>query len=86
MPKEHVWKERTAEGMRREVRAVRHAGRWRLQSRVEPLREWTYHDAPALADLQELHALLKRKYSRKRASWDEVCEVDQLIKSHREAS
>ncbi len=86
MPKEHVWKERTADGIRREVRAVRHAARWRLQSRIEPLQEWTYHDCPSLADLEELLALLKRKYSRRRASWDEVCEVAQLVKTHQDRS
>ncbi len=83
MPKEHVWKEKTDEGARREVRAVRHGTKWRLQSRTEPAQEWTYHDQALVGDLETLLDLLQRKYSRRRASWDEVCEVEALLNEAR---
>jgi hypothetical protein len=80
MPKEHCWKDKTEEGLRREVRAVRHGTKWRIQTRTEDRQQWTYHDQASLADLEYLHDLVNRKYQRRRASWDEVEEVTAMLK------
>ena len=42
----HAWTHRTEEGEKREVRAVKNQGRWRLQSKVKQDEEWTYHEVP----------------------------------------
>ncbi len=85
MPKEHSWKVIDADGARREVRAVRHAAKWRIQSRTSVCDNWCYHEQPLLADLEYLRELIQRKYQRRRASWDELKEVEQLVKDARRA-
>lgn len=89
MRNQHVWREVTEAGERREVRAVKFAGRWKLQSRIERGRgqeanDWIYHDAPEVADLQALRELIWRKYQRKRASYDDVVSLDKLIAQRRQ--
>ena len=83
MRNQHVWREVTEEGEKREVRAVKFAGRWKLQSRLRTGRNddpaWTYHDVPELADLLTLRDLVWRKYQRRRASHDDVRSLDALI-------
>lgn len=85
MRNQHVWQERTADGEKREVRAVRFAGKWRLQSKLGRDGAWTYHDPlPELADLLALRDLIWRKYQRKRASYDDVTSADALIARRRQ--
>ena len=89
MRNQHVWREVTEAGEKREVRAVKFAGRWKLQSRIERGRgevanDWTYHDTPELADLEALRELIWRKYQRKRASYDDVVSLDKLIAQRRQ--
>ena len=83
MRNQHVWREVTEAGEKREVRAVKFAGRWKLQSRLCRGRDeeaaWTYHNAPLIADLLALRDLVWRKYQRRRASHDDVTSLDKLI-------
>lgn len=79
MPNEHVWRETTPEGDKREVRAVMFANRWKLQSKLKGDAAWTYHDKPSDDDLATLRDLIFRKYQRRRASYDDLQAVDRLI-------
>lgn len=83
----HEWWERTPEGEKREVRATRFGGKWRLQSKIGRRGgDWVYHDPfPEMADLRALRDLIWRKYQRKRASHDDVIAVDDLIQRRQEA-
>jgi hypothetical protein len=76
------WKETTPEGERREVRATRQGGQWTIQSRLKGDEKWTRHDPPSLHDLEELHALLERKYRRRRCALKDVEAVAQMIEKH----
>lgn len=75
----HVWKSTTETGEKREVRAEKFGGRWRLQSKAKSEERWTYYDDPLLPDLIELHDVLWRKYQRKHLSWDDIAGVERLI-------
>ena len=75
----HVWKSKTEEGLKREVRAVKFGKKWRLQSKTKGEDNWTYHDTPSLADLTDLHDVLWRKYQRKHLSWVDVEAVREMI-------
>ena len=80
MRNEHTWKETTADGDKREVRASKFGGKWRLQSRLKGEESWTYHDKPAIEDLRELREVLFRKYQRRRATHEELVAVEVWIK------
>ena len=47
----HVWKTKTEEGLKREVRAEKFGKKWRLQAKVSGEDNWTYYDTPTLEDL-----------------------------------
>ena len=79
MPNEHTWRETTEEGDKREVRAVKFAGRWTIQSKLRDDPGWTYHDKPLPADLAALRDLVFGKYQRRRARYDDVQAIDRLI-------
>ena len=82
----HVWWERTPEGDKREVRATKFGGNWRLQSKVGRDGDWVYHDPfPEMVDLRSLRDLIWRKYQRKRASHEDVVAVDAFIERRRQA-
>ena len=76
----HIWKTTTTEGDKREVRAEKFGGRWRLQAKVKGEDEWTYYDTPLVEDLIELRDVLWRKYQRKHLSWEDVAAVEKLIR------
>jgi len=84
MHRRQGWKETTPEGDRREVRATRLGQTWRIQSRRRSENEWTEHDPPSLDDVQTLLDLLRRKYTRRRASLTEVENVEKWIARMRE--
>ena len=44
MPRQHVWSDREEDGVKREVRASRFGGVWRLQSKRGDEDAWTYHE------------------------------------------
>jgi len=77
----HVWKNTTAEGEKREVRAERFGGRWRFQSKTRSEAQWTYYDVPTLEDLEELRDIVWRKYQRKRLPWDDVASLDRMLEA-----
>jgi hypothetical protein len=79
MRNQHAWTHRTEEGEKREVRAVKNQGRWRLQSKLKDEEDWTYYDVPMRSDLEELREILWRKYQRRRASHEDVLLADRML-------
>jgi hypothetical protein len=80
MPSQHIWTEKDEDGRKREVRATKFGGNWRLQAKAADEPEWTYYEQPVLEDLLKLKEIIGRKYRRRRASADDVASVDQLIR------
>jgi len=76
----HAWKEVTPEGQKREVRALKFSGAFRIQSKVRGEAAWTYHDVPLIEDLRELRDILFRKYQRRRAPYEDFVLIDELVK------
>ena len=79
MRRQHIWTERDEHGSKREVRATRFGGRWRLQAKTAGDLDWTYYERPLLDDLLALKEILERKYQRRRASTEDVTSVEKLI-------
>jgi hypothetical protein len=79
MPSQHIWTEKDRHGKKREVRATKFGGVWRLQSKVSGETEWIYYDSPLLQDLLHLKEIIARKYQRRRASIEDVASVNKLI-------
>ena len=84
MPNQHVWKEKDDEGRKREVRATKFGGAWRLQAKLADDESWTYYDSPLLKDLRTLLDVVERKYRRRRASAEDVVAVEKLLKEREE--
>lgn len=82
MPSQHIWTEKDDEGRKREVRATKFGGNWRLQAKTAGDLDWTYYDDPPLADLLTLQDIIERKYRRRRASAEDVAAVTKLVKEH----
>ena len=81
MRSQHIWTEKDDEGRKREVRATKFGGKWRLQAKMSDEIDWTYYDRPLLEDLLKLKDIIDRKYQRRRASADDVASIDKLISS-----
>lgn len=79
MHNKHVWTERTPEREKREVRATKFGGIWRIQSKLRDDADWTYHEPPLLEDLITLRDVLFRKYQRRRAAYEEVVQIEKMI-------
>ena len=79
MPSQHIWTERTDDGAKREVRATKFGGTWRVQAKTAGDLDWTYYERPLLDDLLALKEILARKYQRRRASSEDVASVEKLI-------
>ena len=79
MHNKHIWTERTEDGEKREVRAIKFGGVWRIQSKLASTETWTYHDPALLSDLIELRDVLFRKYQRRRAAYEDVAMVEKAI-------
>jgi hypothetical protein len=79
MPSQHIWTEKDRHGKKREVRATKFGGAWRLQSKIVGEAEWTYYDSPPLHDLLRLKEIVARKYQRRRASMEDVGSIEKLI-------
>jgi hypothetical protein len=79
MRSQHIWTQRDEHGSKREVRARRFGGRWRLQAKTAGDLDWTYYERPLLKDLLALKEILARKYQRRRASSEDVTSVERLI-------
>ena len=82
MPIEHTWRETTADGEKREVRGVKFAGKWKIQSKLKDDPGWTYHDKPTMADMEALRDVVFRKYQRRRAAFEDVQAIDRMISEH----
>jgi hypothetical protein len=79
MRSQHIWTQRDEDGRKREVRATKFGGNWRLQAKTAEDLEWTYFERPLLQDLLDLKEILVRKYRRRRASSEDVASVEKLI-------
>ena len=79
MPSQHIWIEKDEEGRKREVRATKFGGKWRLQSKTSDEDQWTYHEPPLLDDLLQLKEIIARKYQRRRATAEDVESINKLI-------
>ena len=80
MRSQHIWTEKDSEGRKREVRATKFGGTWRLQAKTTDEAAWTYYDLPLMEDLRTLKDIVERKYRRRRASAEDVAALDKLIK------
>ncbi len=83
MPSQLIWTHRNQHGAKREVRATKFGGVWRLQAKTAGDLDWTYYERPLLEDLSVLKEILVRKYQRRRASSEDVASVAKLIKEQR---
>ena len=83
MRSQHIWTDKDEEGRKREVRATKFGGSWRLQGKVAGDLTWTYYDRPLLEDLLMLKEILVRKYQRRRASIEDVASIEKLIQEER---
>ncbi len=79
MRSQHIWTERNQHGQKREVRATKFGGVWRLQAKTAGDLDWTYYERPLLDDLLALKEILVRKYQRRRASTEDVALIEKLI-------
>lgn len=84
MRSQHIWTHRDEQGSKREVRATRFGGIWRLQSKTAGDLDWTYYERPLLEDLLALKDILVRKYHRRRASSEDVASLEKLIAHQKE--
>ena len=83
MRSQHIWTERNEQGSKREVRATKFGGAWRLQAKIAGDLDWTYYDRPLPEDLLALKEILARKYQRRRASIEDVAAIEKLIQEQR---
>ncbi len=79
MRSQHIWTEKDDEGRKREVRATKFGGVWRLQAKLKDDEQWTYYDVPLMEDLLVLRDVIFRKYQRRRASAEDLASVEKLI-------
>ncbi len=79
MPSQHIWTDKNEDGRKREVRATKFGGAWRLQAKIAGDLDWTYYERPLLEDLLTLKEILVRKYQRRRASMEDLTSVEKLI-------
>ena len=85
MRSQHIWTERDEHGSKREVRATKFGGMWRLQAKTAGDLDWTYYERPLRVDLLALKEILVRKYHRRRASSEDVASVEKLIADQKRA-
>jgi hypothetical protein len=83
MPSQHIWTDRNEDGRKREVRATKFGGAWRLQAKIAGDLDWTYYERPLPEDLLTLKEILVRKYQRRRASAEDVLSIEKLIQEQR---
>ncbi len=82
MRSQHIWTARDEDGRKREVRVTKFGGAWRFQAKFKDETDWTYFDAPLLDDLRDLREIIFRKYQRRRASFEDLARVEQLVRVH----
>ena len=79
MRSQHIWTHMNDQGAKREVRATKFGGSWRVQAKTAGDVDWIYYQRPSLEDLLALKEILLRKYQRRRASAEDVASVKKLI-------
>jgi hypothetical protein len=82
MRSQHIWKEKDAEGRKREVRVTKFGGVWRFQAKHTDETDWTYYERPLLDDLRTLRDVVFRKYQRRRASAEDVDSIEKLLRQY----
>ncbi len=82
MRSQHVWKEKDADGRKREVRVTKFGGEWRFQAKFVDERTWTYYERPLHEDIVALRDIVFRKYQRRRASAEDVAAIDEMVRVH----
>jgi hypothetical protein len=80
MRSQHVWKEKDADGRKREVRVTKFGGVWRFQAKFTDEDAWIYYERPLLEDITALRDVVFRKYQRRRASSEDVESIDALLR------
>ncbi len=80
MRSQHIWKEKDADGRKREIRVTKFGGVWRFQAKYADELDWTYYDQPLLEDLRTARDIVYRKYQRRRAAAEDVASLDELLK------
>lgn len=80
MRSQHIWKEKDAEGRKREVRVTKFGGVWRFQAKFADELDWTYYERPLTEDVIALRDVVFRKYQRRRASAEDVASIDGLLR------
>jgi hypothetical protein len=79
MHNRHAWTDRTANGVKREIRVIKNQGAWRFQSKCGDQDRWEYYDEPIFEDLESFREVLFRKYQRRRASFEDVQWADREL-------
>ena len=82
MRSQHIWTEKDPEGRKREVRASKFGGVWRLQAKFADETDWTYYDRPLLEDLLALKDIVFRKYQRRRAAVEDLQSIEKLLRGY----
>ena len=82
MRSQHIWTEKDGDGRKREVRATKFGGAWRLQAKFADEFDWTYYDRPLVDDLLKLKDIIFRKYQRRRASVEDLHSIEKLLRSY----
>jgi hypothetical protein len=82
MRSQHIWKEKDAEGRKREVRVIKFGGVWRFQAKYTDESDWTYYERPLLNDLLALKDVIFRKYQRRRASSEDLESIEKLLRQY----
>ncbi|MEY2498223.1 MAG: hypothetical protein QOD12_1779 [Verrucomicrobiota bacterium] len=82
MRSQHIWKEKGADGRKREVRVTKFGGVWRFQAKYADELDWTYYERPLIDDLRELRDVVFRKYQRRRASAEDVSSIEKLLSEY----
>lgn len=82
MRSQHIWKEKDAEGRKREIRVTKFGGVWRFQAKYADEPEWTYYERPPLDDVRALKDIVFRKYQRRRASAEDVDAIENLLRHY----
>ncbi len=83
MQNEHEWNEPTPEGKKRIVRASKFGRQWKFQSKLRGQPLWTIHDPPIEDDVASLLDVLQRKYHRRRVSYEDVRQIDDMLNDMR---
>ena len=80
MRSQHIWTARDEHGRKREVRVTKFGGAWRFQAKFNDEANWRYFDVPLLDDLRDLREIIFRKYQRRRASFEDLAAVEQMLR------